>query len=284
MIAPKKEKCQVCKKLVLRTESKASLCNKCEANPFRIEDLRRILATRKNYASFKSTYEKGFIELKNLNNQKFWDNKFKSESLLESQDEMTKDKISIVASLLPLKNKIKMLDLGCGKGYLEEFLQESMGEEFKNIELYCLDISKQSIDELKKKYYGNFTVSDIDFIDKIYKKNYFDAIVALEVLEHIPPSKILSILGKINTILKRSGTFIATIPTNEHLEKKRDNPSSHLRDYSVEIIKAELLISGFEVKKTKLLTAFKQHYKFKTILNKFINRWEPNNIIISTTK
>ncbi len=126
-------------------------------------------------------------------------------------------------------------------------------------------------------------------MQSVYKMNYlssfFDAIFALEILEHIPPSKIFNVLEDIKKFLKMNGILIVSVPANEGLEKMNSNPSSHVRDYTKELISAELKLAGFDILDIKELYAFKNLYFFKKLIAKiFKKKWKPNNIIIKARK
>lgn len=284
MIAPTKIKCQVCKKGLNHNYTHGlNICKKCKENPFRIEDLRHLLAEEKDLQGLTKTYNNNYPEIINTNSGIFWDKKFQNESLFNEQDEMTKEKITTIASFIPKRKHLKLLDLGVGKAYLEQYLEEI--QRFSNIDLYCLDISKRSIRDLKNKYKGSFTVSDVHNVDKIFNKSYFDVIVALELLEHVPPHEVLRLMGKVHSLLKPNGLFLISTPTNEHLEFSDTNPSRHVRNYTPELITAELTIAGFCIKEVKLFTAFKKGYRLKKVLRKiFPKKWEANNITVSAMK
>lgn len=251
------------------------VCKDCQKNPFRIEDFRNALAVIGDKDNLKRQYSRALPEIKNLNTSRFWDNKLRENKSLLQQDGMTKDRIRIVASSLP-KNAKKILDIGAGHGFLEEYLTSEL--RHRKLAIYANDFSRESIKYLKRKYSGTFDVQSIYKLK--YPENFFDVIFILEVLEHIPPSKILKVLGSIKSLLKKRGTIIVSVPTNEGLERMKTNPSGHVRAYTVPIIKAELEITGFTIKKIKTLYAFSSNYRAKKVLAKFVRKWKPNNIII----
>lgn len=241
-------------------------------NPFEAERLRQRLAKEKKYKELIKTYTSALPEIKDLNTGKFWDGKV-ADQKLSQEDGMTQDRIKAAYSFIP-KNPQMLLDIGAGFGYIEELLSKE-----KSIKLYANDISQRAIDNLKKKYIGNFEVASI--YTKTYKESFFDTILALEVLEHIPPSKILNVLKKIKRILKKNGLFILSIPTNEGLELMTNNPNGHVRLYTKELITAELVISGFKVVDIKQFYAFSKLYTLKKILTKlFPKKWQPNDIVV----
>lgn len=245
---------------------------------FRTEDRRTKLALQKRLGEFKKTYTK--TTLTNDNTGKFWDNKFKSPEKFEDQDPMTKEKIDFIISLLP-KKKSKILDLGIGQGYLEQGLKQLRVRH----EMYGVDISRKSIERAKKKFEGRFIVSNVLEIEKIFKKNFFDAAVAIELIEHIPPSKIFSLYTQIYNSLKKNGTLIISTPLNERLRHMDVNPSAHLREYTVPIIEAEFKISGFKIVEIKTFYAFKKWYGVKKLLSNILKtRWKPNSVVTRALK
>jgi len=246
---------------------------------FEVENLRDRLARQKKYKEFKATYSTKYPQIPNKNTGKFWDEKFKSPESLNEQDWMTKDKVNTVVSFLP-KRKIKILDLGIGQGYLEQKLQELEAEHT----IYGLDISKKVIKRLEKKFKGDFKAGDILKADKFYKRNYFDVIVAIEVIEHIPPHKIFSFYKIIYLLLKKNGLFIISTPLNEGLRDMDINPSAHVREYTPEILDAEFNLAGLKIEKIKTFIAFKNLYFIKKFIAKFTKKWKPNNIVIVAKK
>src|SRR3972149_1210800 len=87
-------------------------------NPFVVEDLRDKLALKKDYKNFKKTYSSKYPEIKAVNTNVFWNEKFKEPQNYDSLDLMTKEKIDTIISFLP-NRKTRILDLGVGQGYLE---------------------------------------------------------------------------------------------------------------------------------------------------------------------
>lgn len=249
-------------------------------SPFAVEEYRNDLAEKHDIKLFKTTYTSLYPQLKNINTGGFWDKIFASNPTYKDQDMMTKEKIDTVISFLPPKRSI-ILDLGIGQGYLEERLSEKK----LDYKIYGIDISPISIKKSKSMFNGKFKLGDVLDMDKHYKSNFFDAIVALELIEHIPPSKIFSFYTKVRKLLKKNGTFIITTPLNEGLENMKENPSGHVREYAIPILKTELTIAGFAVKKIKTFYAFKTMYRFKKLLTKLNKkRWKPNNVAILCVK
>ncbi len=228
---------------------------------------------------FKKTYQKQINREANFNTGKFWDEKFSTiESSLSSQDGMTKDRVRTAYNFIP-KGAKRILDIGAGLGFIEELLSKNPHASITGI-----DVSSNAIKSLKGRFKGNFKQASLYSIS--FPVSSFDVILALEVLEHIPASKIFSILRKINKFIKRGGYFILSVPMNEGLEKMKDNPNGHSRAYTENIITTELQISGFKVIDLKKFIAFKDFYFVKSrILSRVLkDRWMPNNIVIKAQK
>lgn len=238
----------------------------------RKEKEREKLVAEGRSKEFLETYK---VESPNFNTGIYWDNKFENIEKLEHQDGMTKDKIKAIASLIPHKN-IKILDLGIGQGYLEQFFKK---ENRKN-QLFGIDVSKISIERSKREFSGEFIVGDILNIEKYYKKNFFDVIVAIEVIEHVSPNKIFGLYKKVYNLLKLGGLFIISTPLNEGLENMENNPSAHVREYTIPVLEKEFEIARFQILKKKTHYAFSKKYYMKKLIAKIVKKWKPNNIII----
>lgn len=249
-------------------------------DPFSVEDYRNELAEKYDIDLFKKTYTSTSPEINNLNSGKFWNNIFKSALSFQDQDAMTREKIDYVISLLPPVGS-KILDLGIGQGYLEERLKEKK----LDYKFYGIDISSTSVTRAKQLFKGEFILGDVMQIDKYYKPNSFNAIVALELIEHISPSKVFSFYSRVKKLLSKNGVFIVTTPLNEGLRYMKENPSGHVREYTIPILKTELALSGFTIKKIKTFYAFMTMYRLKKLILKLLRkRWKPNNVAILCVK
>lgn len=248
---------------------------------FELEYERDRLAKNKLLDEFISTYKRGTPEFPNLNSGEKWDELNKTDIDMFTNP-MAYHRINIVHNFIALNaEKYKLLDIGFGQGALEEKLNRS----FKDCELWGIDISKESVSDKRRKYPNwKFIVGDITKVN--LPKKYFDYIVVLEVLEHINPSKILTVLSKIHASLKNGGHIITSVPLNEGLEEmisKGINPNAHVRTYTPNIIKSELKITGYKIEKFIELYAFHFLYRLKSIFAKCFLK-KPNNIIILARK
>lgn len=243
---------------------------------FEIEHKRTKLATNKKFSALRKFYSLKYPEITDLNSASFWDKRQSLREPLAKQDAMTRERVNIAANYLP--NFVKqILDIGIGHGWLEERLEK------KDIKFHGNDISPKTIKNIKARFKGNFAVKSIYNLS--YKKNNFEAVFLLEVLEHIPPSKTFQVLESIRKLLLPGGYFILSVPTNEGLEQMPNNPSGHVRMYTVPLITAELEMSGFRVLKVKTLFAFNKYVVLKKFIAQIVkNKWQPNDIVILAKK
>jgi SAM-dependent methyltransferase len=255
-------------------------------NPFEVERLRDDLAKAKKYKELIDLYNVSYPEIPDKNNSSLWDKLNKREELLTNPNYMERNKLSMISREIKIKKDTRILNIGFGSGNLEELIFSLKPE--RSFRWYGIDISTLSVKSAKGKYkMGSFKTGDINALD--FKDNYFNYIIALEVLEHIPPKKILNVLSGIKKKLSKKGYFILSIPLNEGLEemvKKGFNPNAHVRMYTKELIKAELQISGFKIVKSELFFAFRTNYRIKSFLVRNILKGfrKPNGIVIVARK
>jgi ubiquinone/menaquinone biosynthesis C-methylase UbiE len=113
--------------------------------------------------------------------------------------------------LLRVKKKLspftgqKILDVGCGDG---RFFHEVRGE---NVILWGVDYSERAIQFARAfNPSAQFVVGGVSDLPP---NESFDAIVMIEVLEHIPPSQISRTLREISRRLKKGGKLVITVPS-----------------------------------------------------------------------
>lgn len=268
----------VCRSMV--TPKSNPICDVCRKDPFRIEEARDIFAKNKDFEYLKKSYSLDCAEIQDIYGPKFWNNMMTTNINKERKNPMTKDRIKTIVRMIK-KDHGRLLDVGFGYGFVEEILENT------HLDLYGIDISQIAVKRIRNKIKGNFSVGSVLRIP--YTDNFFDVTLVLEVLEHIPPHDTFKAFKELRRVLMKKGILIISVPLNEGLEnlcKKGMNPSGHVRTYTSEIIKAELEISGFKVKQEQFLYAFRDFYRLKKYLQKFLlrRRWHPNDIVIAAQK
>jgi len=240
------------------------------------EFIRQILASKGEFQYLFNTYDTQKTFLPDSNTPLFWDERFASKNSLFPMEQW---RLKLVSKLINPKKSI--LHLGCGSGSLEEILVNSYGE---NLNLISTDITDETLNKLKNKYQKvQFYKTKLDSLP--FASNKFDQVVMLEVLEHIRPNKTFPILREIYRVLRNDGILILSIPINEGLEKMLpNNPNSHMRIYSMEVIKFELNHVGFKIKKIYTASAFSRFFFVKHFINGYFHLRKPNNLVILATK
>lgn len=247
-----------------------------------LEIKRNILAKEDAIVHLFKTYD-GHKEIIDNNTESFWNVRNTDFKFGKSYDPMSWHRVNKVSGILEAANSHDILNVGYGTGNLESIY-------YKRNKIFpkwdAIDISQKY--QNKVKNLTNGIVKRASVLRLPFKNNQYDTVVALEVLEHIKPSKIFLALKEIHRVLVLNGLFVVTVPINEGLEimlKNNHNPNSHLRIYSKELLSKELEYTGFSVKHCEFLYAFHTHYRLKSFIAKHIlTKYKPNNMVITAIK
>ena len=109
----------------------------------------------------------------------------------------------------------QILDIGCADGvFTKVILDKSKAKKVVGI-----DVLKSSVDWAKKHWKRNKKLSfKVGNAHKLtYKAKTFDAVFALEVLEHVPNFEV--VFKEIKRVLKRGGYAVFLVPTDNFLFK-----------------------------------------------------------------
>ncbi len=130
--------------------------------------------------------------------EKYWEHRQKTGYIYD--EKLTPHRFSIIASLVGSGKKI--LDVGCGEGFLDKLLIE------KSNEVFGIDISERAVKLARKNGVKAF-VCDIENEDLPFDDS-FEVIILSEVLEHlISPKKVIE---KLKRNLNDDGYFVLTFP------------------------------------------------------------------------
>ncbi len=137
----------------------------------------------------------------------------------------------VLQKLLADKRYENVLDLGCGNGTLTQHLTNYCGK--------CtgVDMSTSGIDIAKRTYPDvEFCVANIEQPLPVKLCNQFDAVVSIEVIEHLLLPRTL--FSRAKEALKPNGDFIVSTPYHGYLKNlaialtgKFDSHWHPLRDY-----------------------------------------------------
>lgn len=101
-----------------------------------------------------------------------------------------------------------VLDIGAGIGFYSDIMKPRV----RNIK--CLDVNPDNINLLKKKDYEAI-LADASCVLP-FPDNYFDIVVALEVIEHLKmPEKLIS---EVSRVLKKKGNILISTPNHYSIE------------------------------------------------------------------
>lgn len=206
---------------------------------------RNILASSGKLLRLLQTYKKGmYPEIPDLSSSELWD----SQSEYSEVPSFRIRRLREVEKNIPTSARI--LDIGVGWGEIIPMLLEKTQRQYVG-----LDFSAEIIKNIKKKYPNiNFVHGNLSKI-----KKSFSVVMALEVCEHIVPTKIFNFYNSVKKRLIPGGMFIISVPLYENLQnitlqcpgcKKLHNRMGHVRSYTPELIQSELKLAGFEVIKT----------------------------------
>ncbi|MCS7122121.1 MAG: class I SAM-dependent methyltransferase, partial [Archaeoglobaceae archaeon] len=99
----------------------------------------------------------------------------------------------------------KILDVGCGDGKFTKLIAEACRAK----EVYGLEISEIGV-EMAKRNGINCSKCDVDVENFPFDSNYFDAVFAGEIIEHLyDPDHFLE---EVHRVLKPDGIFVLTTP------------------------------------------------------------------------
>lgn len=110
--------------------------------------------------------------------------------------------------------KGKILDIGCGSGYLSKYLVE------RNFQVRGIDASEKMIEIAKSQKMAHADFITSDFFDFVSPKK-FDGVIAWDSFFHFPKSKQEDIYYKVESLLNMNGYLLFTHgdADDEHIDK-----------------------------------------------------------------
>jgi SAM-dependent methyltransferase len=129
----------------------------------------------------------------------------------------------------------RVLDVGCGDGYLIQQLRDRFG--FSRVVAEDPHLTEDLIGELSS--------SGIEFVRECPGDARFDLVLLLDVLEHTEPQSLLRKVA--DERLAPAGRLVITVPAFQQLFGRHDVALKHLRRYSLGELIEEVTEAGFEV-------------------------------------
>ena len=135
--------------------------------------------------------------------------------------------------------KGKVLDLGAGTGKMLIELKT------KGWQVAGLDNELEAIKWSKKRKI-QIKLWDIESRKFPFKANQFEAVLMLDVLEHLVNER--RVLNEIKRVLKPKGVVIITVPAYQWLFSYWDKKLGHQRRYTIDLLKKKILSTDLEIK------------------------------------
>ncbi len=140
-----------------------------------------------------------------------------------------------------LKGYSRILDVACGTGYGTAMVSDAT----KTKEVYGVDISSEAIGFARERYQDdNTTFLKANVYDIPFKNEYFDAIVAFEMIEHL--DKLSTFLKEADRVLQKGGILVVSTPNRLITSPEGDLMSPyHTQEYDPSELK-QLLSKHFK--------------------------------------
>ena len=190
----------------------------------------------------------------------------------DTEEHITKMNVlysKIIREHFPPDKNIRILDIGCGMGFLMLALKRS-GYQIIN----GIDTDEQQVLSCRQKNLEvTFVKDSIDFLKENAGK--YDLITAFDVLEHIPASKQIDFVKTIYESLNPGGTFIATVPNANSVLASRNR----YIDYTHHVLFTEVSLDfvlyngGFRQIEIKPLDYIIPSASFRSFLNRILLRY-----------
>lgn len=146
-----------------------------------------------------------------------------------------------IQPIMPVDRQAKILDIGCGYGrYLKAMEISGYGDVFG------IDISEEQIAYAQQRLgLRNCTCSDaLEFLSD--KPGTYDAILLLDVMEHLDIGYAVDLCHAVHRALKSNGVFVIQVPNAlSPLSPHRYADITHQRAFTVESVEQVLRSGGF---------------------------------------
>lgn len=215
---------------------------KTDDNPFDSDRKRAEMARSGDTAALRASYAPGALpELEDMSSAELWDDL----ASLPAAPDFRLRRLQAVADRVNAGATV--LDIGIGWGEIIPMLEKRQIGRYSGV-----DFSDKIVRQVAARHPGHqFYVGGLEQIREPH-----DVVLALEVCEHILPSKIMAFYSDIRRALKPDGLLIISVPLNEDLSaitlrcphcSHVHSRMGHVRAYTSELIRAELELAGFEV-------------------------------------
>lgn len=128
------------------------------------------------------------------------------------------------------KERLRILDFGCGTGALVTIPLSAAGDEILGV-----DVHAPSIDQARASIAAPNVSFSTENADQLLARGAtFDAIICSEVLEHLPDPGVL--LGKLRDLLAPGGTLIVSVPNGRGVFEQMVRLENAMHSIGVEAV------------------------------------------------
>ena len=177
---------------------------------------------------------------------------------------LAKKRANLVKNILP--ESAKVLDIGCGQGWVLDYLQR-MGCEVTGVE-----VSEQAATHARQVLNLNILIGDVRDIN--LKPGDYDCVIIWHVLEHVKDP--MGLLEHIKMLLKPEGILLVAVPDFASLESKTTNMGwfhldvpRHLSHFEKHQLEQFFTRKGFHKLK---FSNFVAEYDFFSFMQSILNR------------
>ena len=236
------------------------VCAECSCDPFMMEEARKQAAKGRLLENVERLYSPAQAYLKQGNVDQLWNDILSYQK--DSIPDFTKWRNKMSVGLVPAQAR-RVLEIGVGSGHAVHFLQK----RFPGVEIYGTDVSSRAIARASSLFRGTFAAAPVGVLP--WPELKFDAILMLEVLEHIEAPRVFEALSWLRSLLSERGVLIVSVPLESVADLKKSyficphcgdlvHPIGHVRSYSdLEPIRFELEQSGFLIERIQWLAGGK---------------------------
>lgn len=118
----------------------------------------------------------------------------------------------LISKHFPTDTNARILDLGCGSAALLYFLREAGYEN-----LFGVDNSPEQIQHARQLGFANVSESDVFTFVENAADSSFEAVAALDIVEHLTKPELLHLADEVNRLLAPGGVWIIHVPNAEAL-------------------------------------------------------------------
>ncbi len=190
-------------------------------------------------------------------------------SKIEPWHKMAADHLILLFKPNGIQTPLRLLDVGCGKCHVLNYISTKINDFLKvNVDCYGIDVISEFKYECEKFGFKFYSI-DVSNDRLPFPNNYFDIVLAFEVIEHLLIPE--NMLQEVHRVLKANGIFVLSTPNlrwwaniillilgyqpfipdtgfyRNYGTFSMTTPSGHVRGYVVRGLKELLETHGFKV-------------------------------------